>query len=153
MALTCKPLTVLSVASILGLLVTACGTSKVAQCNKLIGIANKATTEIQTTNQTNSRDQAAQPDTKAAQLDKIADSLDQYAQEMQAVELLDEKLQGFRTRFVQLYQQTSKGSRDVSTAVKTKNFSAANQSLNQLRTGINQEKTLVNEVNQYCRGR
>jgi hypothetical protein len=145
MSLICKRAVVFSVTSLLGLLVTACGESKVSQCNKLVGIANKATTEIQTTNQSQNPD-------KIGQLDKIAGGLEQYAKEMQGVELKDEKLQEFRSRFVQLYQQTSKGSRDVATALRNKNAGGANQALKQIQTGISQEQTLIGEVNQYCRG-
>lgn len=135
----------LTVASLLGFIATGCGESKVSQCNKIVKVANGATTELQ----------AATSNTKGdrlAQLTSVSGSMDKYAKEMQAVEVKDEKLQGFQTRFVDLYQQTGKGSLAIANAVKKKDLKGANTALKNLQASAQQEQKLVNEVNQYCRG-
>lgn len=119
--------------------------SKVAQCNKIIGVANKATTEVQKTSQNQSA--------KIDQLGVMAASLDTYAKEMSAIEVKDEKLKGFQGRFVQMYQQMSTSSKTLIDAAKQKKASAAQGALAELKKSVGLEQPLVNEVNQYCQGK
>jgi len=146
MSFASKSVVCCSVLFLVSPLLTGCGESKVSQCNKLIQVANKATMELQGINKGNNPD-------KVAQLNTIADKLDRHSKDMQGLQIKDEKLQGFQTRFVKLYQQTGTGSREVAAGVKSKNLKAATQALKQMQTGVGQEQALVNEVNQYCQGK
>jgi hypothetical protein len=119
--------------------------NKVAQCNKIIGVANKATTEVQKTSQ----DKSAKID----QLGIMAGSLDTYAKEMGAIEVKDEKLKGFQGRFVQMYQQMSASSKSLIDAAKQKKAAAAQTALAELKKSVVLEQPLVNEVNQYCQAK
>lgn len=119
--------------------------SKVAQCNKIIGVANKATMEVQKTSQNQSA--------KIDQLGVMATSLDTYAKEMSAIEVKDEKLKGFQGRFVKMYQQMSTSSKTLIDAAKQKKAAAAQGALAELQKSVGLEQPLVNEVNQYCQGK
>lgn len=135
-----------AVASAVGITLVGCGPSKVAQCNKLIDVTNKATNELASLNQ-NKASNAAQA---TQQLDKMAGSLDKYATDMQGIELKDNKLQEYRTRFVTLYKDTATSSRQLVTAIQGKNPKAADGVLQKMDSGAKQEQTLVKEVNEYC---
>lgn len=131
-------------AAIVGLFLVGCGPSKVSQCNKLAASINKANTDIENIRKDTKTD-------KMAQMGKIASSLDQYAGEIQGIEIKDEKLKGYQTQLVKLYQDMGKGSRDTLTAVQKKDMAAANKAVQVLQTGAVQEKTLIQDVNNYCR--
>lgn len=132
----------LSTTVAVSLLVTSCET-KVAQCNKLIKVANQATTELQGMSKSNSSN-------ATAQLKTVANSLDQYSKDMGAVEVKDEKLKGFQARFVTMYSETRDVSRSLAAALDKKDLKTAKQSLTKMQSATSQETALVNEVNQYC---
>jgi hypothetical protein len=138
-----KPLAVVSVAVAVGVLTVSCGESKVSQCNKLIEVANKAVSDVQAiTASANSQDVGA--------MAKIADTADQAKASMESLELSDEKLKDFQQRFVSMYTDTSKATRDLVAAVGADNSQGAEQAYTALQTATNQETPLVTEVNGYC---
>lgn len=134
-----------AIAASLSVLVTGCET-KVAQCNKLTQVANAASAEFQTMGKSNNPD-------KLAQLATAADRLDQYIQNMSAVELKDEKLVGFKGRFIQMYGEIRDASRALVTAAKAKDQKGAQSAFTKMTSGVKQESPLVNEVNQYCQAK
>jgi hypothetical protein len=129
-----------------GVLLVGCGESKVAQCNKLIAVANKAATESK------QMSQSSNPD-KIGQLSQMADKLDQYAKEIQAVEIKDDQLKGFQGRFAKMYQETGAASRALIAAVNKKDPKGIGTSSKALQTASGQEGPLVSEVNSYCSGK
>lgn len=137
--------TLMLMVSAVSLLAVGCE-SKVNQCNKLIKVANQASTELKSMNKGNNTN-------AVGQLKAAANSLDQYAKEMKAVELKDEKLKDFQDRFVKMYEQSRDSSRAIVAAVDKKDSKAANENLSKLQTAASQENTLVNDVNQYCQGK
>jgi hypothetical protein len=140
-----KPVAVVSLIMAVGMLTVSCGESKVSQCNKLIEVANKAVSDVQTiTASADSQDVSA--------MAKIADTADQAKASMEALELSDEKLQDFQQKFVSMYTDTSKATRDLVAAVGADNSEGAQQAYTALQTATNQETPLVNEVNGYCGG-
>jgi len=140
-----KPAALLS-AIVIGFLAVGCGEGKVAhkvaQCNKLSEIVNSAAEEAK---------KVAQPG--GDQLQKLAtaaDSLDNYAKQLEELELSDEQLQGFKTRFVAMYKDTSTASRSLLDAVKNKDQAGGQKALSDLQAATGQETSLVQEVNSYC---
>ncbi|MFM2433103.1 MAG: hypothetical protein RLZZ511_4317 [Cyanobacteriota bacterium] len=126
----------------LNLLATGCE-SKTAQCNQLVKVANAATTDLKSL--------AQQPTTdKVSQMGKFAEMLDKYGKEVSAVELKDEKLVGFKQRFVTMYQDGAKASRQIIEAVGKKNANGLKSGLEQLKKGSDQETQIVTELNSYC---
>ncbi|MDX2100869.1 MAG: hypothetical protein SFW36_24075 [Leptolyngbyaceae cyanobacterium bins.59] len=139
-----RRLTAALLATVIGGLATACGESKVSQCNKLSAVVNKVAKEAQALSKAN------KPDDQFAQLSKAADSLDGYAAELQQVQLKDETLKGYQTRFVAIYTDTSKASRSLVDAFKKRDQKAGNAALNSLQEVASREDPLLKEVNTYC---
>lgn len=142
---TCKG--TLKASSIIALvfLVASCTDNKVSQCNKLIEVANRAVTEVQAVTQTANPN----PDNVGA-MSKIADAADKAKTDMGDLKVSDDKLKGFQTRFITMYTDTSKATRDLVTAANAKDAESAQKSFNALKTATDQEAPLVNEVNTYC---
>ncbi|MCS6812067.1 MAG: hypothetical protein NZ772_00600 [Cyanobacteria bacterium] len=127
----------------IGLLVASCGPSKVAQCNKLSEVVNKAATEAQQLGKSSSN--------RLDDLNKAADSLDGYATELEAVKISDKKLQDFQARFVKMYRDTGKASRALVEAAKRRDRDAGQKALQELQQATGQESNLVRDINDYCR--
>ncbi len=145
MRCSCRTGAIALTAVSLAILATGCNT-KVSQCNKLIKVANSATTELKAITQEGGSDQEA----KMAQMQKLADSLDKYSQEVKNVSLEDEALQGFQQRLSALYTSSSEASKGIITAAKAKNIKAMTASLKQLAGGSQTEGEIVSEMNSYC---
>lgn len=128
----------------IGLLVASCGPSKVAQCNKLSEVVNKAATEAQQLGKSSSN--------QLDDLSKAADSLDGFATELEAVKISDEKLKDFQAQFVKMYRDTGKASRALVEAAKKRDSNAGQKALQELRRATGQESDLVRDINNYCKG-
>ncbi|QSJ17530.1 hypothetical protein JYQ62_01195 [Nostoc sp. UHCC 0702] len=142
-----KQTAILSATAAIALLFAACGESKVTQCNKIIKVANQAATIGQEIS-TNSQSQKG-----SKSLTEAAGKIDKIANDMKAVEVKDEKLQGFQGGFLKLYQDTSKSLRDTAGALDKKNLRAATGFLASLKNSTNQETAIVKEINGYCSGK
>jgi basic membrane lipoprotein Med (substrate-binding protein (PBP1-ABC) superfamily) len=140
-----KHLITVGISLVLSVLATSCSESKVSQCNRLIGVANKTAEEVQTITSTgNSKDLATQQ--------KLAATADQAKAAMTNLKLSDETLQGFQQRFVTMYDSISKSINQLVQAVGANNSRTAEQAFKDLQTSTGQEKPLVDEVNAYCGG-
>lgn len=136
----------LSAAAAISLLFAGCGESKVSQCNKLVKVANQAVTVGQELGKNPQQNKGSKALTEAAgKVDKIANDL-------KAVEVKDEKLQGFQSRFLKLYQDTSTGMKNTAKAVDKKDIPGANRLLASLKKSASDESALVKEINTYCTG-
>ncbi|MGA7936134.1 MAG: hypothetical protein WCA35_21450 [Kovacikia sp.] len=141
-----RRITSLSSIAAISVLTVGCSESKVAQCNKVSAVVNKAASETQAIGKSGNPD-------KMAELSKAADTVDQYAKELEAVQVQDDKLKGLQTSFIKMYRDTGKSSRELVSAAKAKNVPTVKTSLQSLQAATSQESTLVNEFNQYCRGK
>ncbi|QLE57170.1 hypothetical protein [Nostoc sp. TCL26-01] len=137
----------LSLAAAIALLFAGCGESKVAQCNKIIKVANQASV----LGQQSSKDPQAVKGSQS--LKELATKIDQISTEMKGLEIKDEKLQAFQTRFLKLYQDISKGLNDTAAAVDKKNIKDANRFLATLQKSSVEEGVIVKEINSYCSGK
>lgn len=126
-----------------GLLVTSCSESKVSQCSKLIEIANRAVSGVKTVSEN------PKPDSIES-MNKIADVANSAKAEMEGLQLTDNELKGYQTRFISMYTDTNKATRDLVAAAEAKDAQAAQQSFDALQTATSQEGPLVTEVNTYC---
>ncbi|MBH8564022.1 hypothetical protein I8748_17830 [Nostoc sp. CENA67] len=142
-----KQTAILSATAAIAILFTGCGESKVTQCNKIINVANQAATIGQEIS-TNSKSEKG-----SKSLTEAATKIDKIANDMKAVEVKDEKLQGFQGRFLKLYQDSSKALRDTAGALDKKNLKAATGFLATLKNTTNQESAIVKEINGYCSGK
>ena len=130
--------------------------SQVAQCNKLNEVVNQGQTishNIQGTD--------------AATMEKLSTDLQGLAEEIQAVELGDETLVGYRDRFVKIYQDLGGAAQQVGGALASLNDIKPNeegvQKAKELQADVEEaskvgdqaakdEDSLVKEVNNYCGG-
>ncbi|MDZ7994543.1 MAG: hypothetical protein RM022_024370 [Nostoc sp. EfeVER01] len=138
---------ILSVTTAIALLFAGCGESKVAQCNKVIKVANQASTLGQEFGKN------PNPAKGSKALTELAGKIDPLATEMKALELKDEKLQGFQGRFLTLYQNISKELNNAAAAIDKKNLPAAKGFLVSLQKSSTEESSIVKEINSYCSGK
>ncbi|MBI4780902.1 MAG: hypothetical protein HY785_06210 [Oscillatoriophycideae cyanobacterium NC_groundwater_1537_Pr4_S-0.65um_50_18] len=138
----CKRAIAVSTLAALSFLVS-CSDNKVSQCNKLIKVANEAVSAVQNVTQT------ATPDNVAA-MSQIATAADKAKADMQGLQIGDEQLKGFQTRFISMYTDTGKATRDLVAAAGAKDAAAAQTAFDALKTATDQEGPLVNQVNTYC---
>ncbi|MEE3719029.1 hypothetical protein V2H45_19990 [Tumidithrix elongata RA019] len=124
----------------LSLVVNACGENKIVQCNKVIQVANKFET-------------IASGVTKdAAGFEKMAAQIDGIGAEMQTLKVADDKLNGFRDRFVAAYKEISLATREISKAIAAKDAKATTKATESLKATVAKESPLTGEINQYCTG-
>ncbi len=127
----------------ISLLTVSCSEGKISQCNKIIQVANEAVSQAKSV--TNGG-QASDP--KA--MIQAADAMEKASQEMEAIDVNDEKLQDYQAGFITMYRDTSKATRDFVTAFEKKDRSAAEAALNKLQQATTPEKQLVADINAYC---
>jgi len=103
--------------SILALLVVSCSQSKVAQCNQITELINKADAATQGA-KTN------QPEI----LSHTATKLDQVTSALEGIQVNDEKLQGLQSSFAMMYNDVSKGFRNLAKASQRQDVSGVAES-------------------------
>lgn len=132
-----------SIVIMVGLLATSCSESKVSQCSKLIEIANRAVSGVKAVSEN------PKPDSIES-MNKIADVANSAKAEMEGLQLTNDELKGFQSRFITMYTDTNQATRDLVAAAGAKDAQAAQKAFDALQTATSQEGPLVNEVNQYC---
>ncbi|MEA5472303.1 hypothetical protein [Spirulina sp. 06S082] len=134
-----------SLSAIVLFLASGCGTSKIAQCNSVINIANGVAEEAKKlTNEGQTKESQA--------MLQAADVIDKASQDMQALELSDETLQKFRTEFVTMYEGISKSTRTFVEAFEKKDRPGLDASLANLQRATQPEQELANGIVSYCQG-
>lgn len=134
--------------------ITACGPSKIAQCNELIVTINKGNTLV---NSENSFD--------AATTNQLGGDLEAISQELETLELEDETLQQFQKDLTQTFKELSQAFLQMSLALKTstqveaslegrKKFNQAKNQLTQTGQQANkvatQKDILLDKLVTYC---
>jgi len=117
--------------------------TKIAQCNQIIRIANTAVRETKAI--TNS----GQPSSPQAML-KAADAMDSAARQMENLSIADRTLQSYRSRFITMYRQTSKATRNFARAYNQKDREQSELALRDLQNATAPEKQIVADINTYC---
>jgi hypothetical protein len=142
-----KQASILLATATVAVVMTGCSESKISQCNKIIEVANKAVTTSQEFGNN------PQPEKGGKALTEMADKLDGFTASMTALELSDEKLKGFRDKFVSMYKLTSEGLRKGAVAIDKKDADALTKEMEVIQKGTSEEGTLVNDINGYCTGK
>ncbi|BAY62590.1 hypothetical protein NIES22_26640 [Calothrix brevissima NIES-22] len=142
-----KRITMISSTVAIAFVFAGCGESKVAQCNKITKVANQAVTLGQDLGKNTNQQKGSKV------LTEVAAKIDTISTEMKGLEIKDEKLQGFQSRFLSLYGNTSKSFKDAASAIDKKNLKGTNAALLNLKNNSSEETKLVNEINTYCSGK
>jgi hypothetical protein len=145
-----KQATALAGISILAISSVSCGQSKVAQCNEMVKVSNAAAKVGQ---EFSSVSKMKDPTEITNFFNTTADKLATHSKSMKALEMKDEKLKGFQTRFVTMYDGTGQGVRDAATALQKKDATTFQKAVVQMQASGSQETALVDEVNKYCSGK
>jgi hypothetical protein len=140
----------LTLLTLTSLLLNACGSSKISQCNALITQINQTSTnlgKVQTPNTATS---------STINTEELGNSLETFAQELgkniKTIEAIgvDTPLQPLKTRLITAYQTTATHTKALSQAIKTQNQTAAQTAQNQLMQASSSEKQLLKEFTAYC---
>ena len=127
-------------------LTVSCGESKVSQCQKIINVANQASTEAKVLTK-------GVPPIDPDAMVKAADTMDKAAQAMEAIKLSDNKLKEYQTGFSKMYRDTSTAMRGLVEPLKNKDRQKVFATLKNLRQAIVPEPQLVSGLNTYCNGK
>jgi hypothetical protein len=134
----------------IAILCTGCGGGRVAQCNRMVKVANQVTElsqDLTNANKSQDAEILLQATTEAEK------KLDKMSKEMQALDISDMKLKVFRLRFVDVYIEAKNSFGHIADAVKTKNMTLVYQATAEGKIIDSRESALVSEVNKYCSGK
>ncbi len=140
-----------SAVALLCVALSACGKSKVEQCNAFIDRATKAQSAVNGLN-------LASDDKK--ELEKGAAAIEVEAKAFASVEVKDEKLAGFRDAYGKILSDLGKILSDLAVAqAEAADASKAEAAATKVKTLVSSaealeksESSLVDQINQYCTG-
>ena len=144
--------TVCASVAVLSLLITSCSESRVAQCEKLIEVANQVVTDVQTVAQNASTSTDSSTDSVAV-ITKVAEAAEKARVKMQALSLSDETLAGFQSRYADMYAEIRQTTRDMLAAAEARDREAGREAYENFRTATSREGALVEDINAYCAAR
>jgi hypothetical protein len=134
----------------IAILCAGCGGGKVAQCNRMVKVANQITELSQDLSNAN-KSQDLEILLRAYTEGGI--KLDKMTKEMQTLEINDMKLKVFRLRFIDVYTEAKNSFGHITSAINTKNTTLVYQAMAEGKIIDSRESALVSEVNKYCSGR
>lgn len=133
----------LSLTIAFSVLTASCSENKISQCNKIIKVTKKAVDAV------NSITNGGQESNPKAML-QAAETMEKASQEMKSLKVKDEKLQNYQSRFVNMYRDTSKATREFVAAFEKKDRASAEIALLNVQRATTPEKQLVTDINTYC---
>jgi hypothetical protein len=145
-----KPATAMVGLPMLTLLISSCSVSKVAQCNSMIKVSNEAAQVGKSFATIKDMKSDAE---KISFLKTAASKLATQSTAMKALEINDEKLKGFKTRFTEMYDGTGTGISEAATAMEKSDRTAFMSAVSKMQTSGSGENALVSETNSYCSGK
>jgi hypothetical protein len=113
----------------IAVLMTSCGASKMTQCNSIAKVtkdAEAAATKFAESSKTD-------PDSAAKSLTDMSSKSQEFSKVMQALEIKDEKLTDFQSRFVTMYQDYDKSFVQMSSATQAKNAQASDKAIGEFK--------------------
>ena len=135
--------------STLAFIITGCGVSKVTQCSRIDKIIKEVKTS---TDELIKEMETTKPNSdKGIQLiNNMAAKYQVSSNTMQKLDLQDEKLKGFQSRFTSVYKIYSEVSDRMASAVKTKDIQSFNKVSAKADSTAAEEKSLNKELTEYC---
>ncbi len=121
----------------MGLLLYGCGESKVAQCNKIVTVADKAKT--------------LSIPKDISGFDVLADNIDKIGTEIKAIAVQDSKLKELQNELFTMYGEVSLALKAQVKATQSKNNDAVTKSKQELETSTAKESDLVDRINALCK--
>jgi hypothetical protein len=121
------------------------GEGKEAQCQKITTLLSSGRSEM-------TEAQSGAASDKVGAMKKMAEITGKYADQFKALELQDEKLQGFQERFVALNQSVSEAAAGAVEANEKQDAEAGKAAVAAIQEAASGENALLSEVQQYCGG-
>jgi hypothetical protein len=125
---------------------SACGMGKIAECNKLIQVANAQQEVIK--NATTKLGSSDDP----ADIENLATTMEKAGKDIAAVDLKDQKLKGMQKDYQTMLDGAAKNCRELVTAVKAKNIAGITKAKTALGNVGTEESKVVGQINAYCQG-
>ena len=124
--------------------------SKASQCNAIKTVTDKLGTEISSSSKKLAN---ADQKTKLDIFSQLATKINNYAEELQAIKLKDEKLKDFQRNYIKIYIDSGKAMRDMASAGEKNDDSAMKTAAKNLELAYQPETQLVDDFNKYCQGK
>ncbi|NES80299.1 MAG: hypothetical protein F6K10_01835 [Moorea sp. SIO2B7] len=134
----------LTLSAAISLFTVSCAETKFSQCQKIFGIANGVAKE------TKSLTNSGQEIENKTWL-KAADTMEQAAQEMQALAITDDNLLEYQAGFVKMYRSYSEATREIIKAREDKDRPGAEAAQEKVKQAGKLEKEIGDGINSYCR--
>ncbi len=138
----------LAIVSIAAVVTTSCGASKMTQCNSIAKVTKDA--EAAATKFAESSKQSNDPAVAIKSLADMSTKSQEFSKVMQALAIKDEKLTGFQSQFVAMYQNYDKLFLQMSTAAQSKDVQASNKTIGEIQAASAKEDALLKELTAYC---
>lgn len=138
----------LAVASLLvGLLVvTGCGPSKVAECNRLVAVVNQGVASL------DQGMKATSDPSGVGELRSMADAMEKAATDAGKVEVSIGELKDFSKRYQEMAKEVARSARDMAAAVDAKDAAKMAAAQEAMEKAVKSEDALVDGINKFCGG-
>jgi predicted nuclease with TOPRIM domain len=144
-------ISLLTLTSIITILCISCGGGRVAQCNRIVKVANQG---AELGKQLSKMGEGTQDAESLVRIyGEASTKIEQLSKNMKELDISDQKLKGFQSRFFNMYQDAKKSFDHLSSAVTTRNMTLVYQSSEELKIGTSREHDLVIDINKYCAGK
>jgi hypothetical protein len=122
-------------------------TSKTTECNNMAKVANQAAANgKELTKALESKDY----DQITTGLNTAISQLSKSSQDMKAIKINDTKLKGYQMRFTTLYQEATTALSTILSTAQAKDMTKLYQTAEEGKLIEEREKTLTQEINNYC---
>lgn len=126
----------------IGFLNAGCN-GKVNQCKNLIQVVNQ--TVVDTSKIT---EQGTNGDPTV--MDKLSERYAKSAQEIEGVNISEERLKSYQSQFASMYKNASQLTKEIGESIKSKKLTQVLQGNIKLQKVISPEKDLANGITQFC---
>lgn len=123
---------------------SACGRSKVTQCNALVAAMNGGAQAV------SKIDNVSTDPKSAGAIRQIGEALEKAGQEVTKLELSVAELKGFRDQYVALSKDTAATARDMAAAAEAKDKDKITATSAALEKQVAAEQALVDNLNKFC---
>lgn len=130
----------------LGVGMAGCGPSKVAECNRLVGVVNQGVASL------DQGMKATSDPSGVTELQAMADAMEKAAVDAGKVELSIGELKDFSKRYQDMAREVARSARDMAAAVDAKDAAKMSAAQESMEKAVKSEDALVDGINKFCGG-
>ena len=128
----------------IGFVVVSCSGDKVSQCAGMIKIVNQAVTETKTIT-------ADGTNGGIPIIEKLVGIFEKAANDMESINVADEKLKPFKSQFVTMYKNATSNNKELVISIKEKKLTKVNEGLKKSGDIFSPEQDLTKSLTEYCK--